>query len=501
MGSSLSPNPSDTTNALLKILINKVDNGTFSEHDASLPIWLGPPSTVIWIQTLAYASLSASLLSAFGAVLCKQWLGYFNTSRFGKGSLGERCKHRQRKLDELETWQVRTIIDTLPILLQLSLLFFGIALSANIWAQAHTVASVIIGTTALGVVFYSFTVIASLKSPDCPFQTPVSTMLKSVCQGVALMIRRPSWSAILSGSRKHLLGVFRGGYDMVMKVTHILRHHFGLRGRDDLESAIVSGPTLPSAALQLKQSVSSLKSLEARSIRWILETSTDMDTIIAAVRMVPEIDWLAEDNLTDLMDQLESHLYGCLDVTQELLSLTRPRALLCLKAIMHLHLQRDLSISFRIRINGIDSMAHSCFYNLPTDSELIILYCVQGLPVYEDLMSFSQSLSLSGRMWMAHMFTYRLRKGDCATEFEGCVIRFISACLDDETSPGRLVADCLLSVGLLIGWQHNQQHLPKLEERQGLLYYSVNAWLTVFQGRYSTSPRFNHYTLGGCPIQ
>lgn len=103
MSPGLTPNPNDTTNALLKILINKVANGTFLDQDASLPTWTGPSSTVIWIQTLAYTSLSTSLLAAFGAVLCRQWLGYFKTSRLGKGSLAERCKRRQHKLDGLET--------------------------------------------------------------------------------------------------------------------------------------------------------------------------------------------------------------------------------------------------------------------------------------------------------------------------------------------------------------------------------------------------------------
>ena len=176
MGSSLIPNPSDTTNALLMILINKVDNDTFSAQQASLPVWNGPSSTTVWIQTLAYMSLSSSLLAAFGAVLEKQWLGHFKTSRFGKGALHERCKRRQQKFDGLETWHFSAVISTLPILLQLSLLFFGIALAADIWTQQHTVASVVMATTVFGVIFYFFTLVASLKSPDCPFQTPVSTM-------------------------------------------------------------------------------------------------------------------------------------------------------------------------------------------------------------------------------------------------------------------------------------------------------------------------------------
>ena len=109
MESGLSPDPSDTTNALLKILINKVDNGTFSDHDTSLPVWNGPSSTIIWIQVLAYASFSTRLLAAFGAVLGKQWLGHFKTSRFGRGSLhdalGENANHQLLSaIEAYPTW-------------------------------------------------------------------------------------------------------------------------------------------------------------------------------------------------------------------------------------------------------------------------------------------------------------------------------------------------------------------------------------------------------------
>ncbi|KAG2097044.1 uncharacterized protein F5147DRAFT_747531 [Suillus discolor] len=77
MESNLSPGPSDTTNALLKQLV-QIGLGNLAEAG---PIPLDPASTwsltapTLWIQTIAYASLSMSLLAAFGALLGKQWLG------------------------------------------------------------------------------------------------------------------------------------------------------------------------------------------------------------------------------------------------------------------------------------------------------------------------------------------------------------------------------------------------------------------------------------------
>ncbi|KAG1799578.1 uncharacterized protein BJ212DRAFT_1288026, partial [Suillus subaureus] len=75
MEANLSPDPSDTTNALLKQLVyiglgNLAAAGSTPADPVST---LSPPAPTLWIQTIAYASLSMSLLAAFGAVLGKQW--------------------------------------------------------------------------------------------------------------------------------------------------------------------------------------------------------------------------------------------------------------------------------------------------------------------------------------------------------------------------------------------------------------------------------------------
>ena len=98
---------------------------------------------------LAYTSLFTSLLAAFGAILGKQWLTHFKTSRFGEAVLYEHYKIRRRKLDEMKRWHLSTIMATLPTFLQLSLLFFGIALAENIWIHQHTIPSMVMAATAL----------------------------------------------------------------------------------------------------------------------------------------------------------------------------------------------------------------------------------------------------------------------------------------------------------------------------------------------------------------
>lgn len=110
--------------------------------------------------------------------------GYFKTSQFGTGYIDDRCKQRQRKLDGLETWQLKALISILPLHLQSSLLFINISLSVNLWTQKMIIAWFVIGTTVLGVDFYTPTVFAPLISPDCLFHTPGSIMLNCVRKSV-----------------------------------------------------------------------------------------------------------------------------------------------------------------------------------------------------------------------------------------------------------------------------------------------------------------------------
>ncbi|KIK40499.1 hypothetical protein CY34DRAFT_41033, partial [Suillus luteus UH-Slu-Lm8-n1] len=69
---AMQPNPLDTTNALLVLLIQISLNGPSAAQSTSLSSSTNYPS-IFWMQALAYMSLALSLLAAFGAVMGKQW--------------------------------------------------------------------------------------------------------------------------------------------------------------------------------------------------------------------------------------------------------------------------------------------------------------------------------------------------------------------------------------------------------------------------------------------
>jgi len=178
-------------------LIQVIANGSNAVNVSNLPSSTYPSSTV-WMQTLSYASLAFSVLAAFGAVMGKQWINSYKTTR-GRGSLEDRGLERQRKLEGLEYWNLRTVLGALLVLLQISLLLFGLSLSANMFRQTIAVSSVIIGTTAFGMIFYLTTILVSVLSPYSPCQSPGSKIIGTIFKDflpVRSISPNDSWRAV-----------------------------------------------------------------------------------------------------------------------------------------------------------------------------------------------------------------------------------------------------------------------------------------------------------------
>ena len=175
--SQLQPDTGDETAALLRVLIYKVDNTTFGNDAPTLPQWTGPPRAIVQVQAILYASLAATLLSAFLAMLGKQWLNRYSSTDM-RGTAVERSQNRQCKLDGIVAWYFNHVMESLPLMLQVALLLFGCALSRYLWEVNTTVASVVLGVTSFGIVLYLFVVVAGAASETCPYQTPGSHGLR-----------------------------------------------------------------------------------------------------------------------------------------------------------------------------------------------------------------------------------------------------------------------------------------------------------------------------------
>ncbi|KAG1886745.1 hypothetical protein F4604DRAFT_1285155 [Suillus subluteus] len=121
---------------------------------------------------------------------------------------------------------------------------------ANMWTQQTTISSVIICTTASGILFYAGTIIVSMLRPDSPFQTPGSEAMKAI------------W-----------------------------KKYFPDRSTSTLNDT----------------------SIKLTAMRWILETSTNPKVVEAAAGMVPLIQWPQKFDPSAIYARLRDNFVACRD--------------------------------------------------------------------------------------------------------------------------------------------------------------------------------------------
>lgn len=309
----MGPNSATTTDALLTQIITLMvmnSQGTPITDNYPLPVPPAYSNGQVWFQTMAYASLSFSLLAAFGAVLGKQWLRFYRLKRFGCGSLEERGRSRQQKFDSLEAWHLDAVLQTFPVLLEISLLLFGISLSSYVWTQQRTITAVIIAATVLGFLFHWCTLLASLLSPDCPFQTPATLILR-------------------------MTGAFMWAVSMVIQKKDRDLHTLSASFLSFLRGITASISKLVQRLLSPKPSNDA--GTES-AICWVLATSTDPDDITSAALLIPTITWSPNSDIASHRQRLRDIFLACFDAEGRLRPSAEDRAVACGRALNHLYL-------------------------------------------------------------------------------------------------------------------------------------------------------------------
>ncbi|KAH7921772.1 hypothetical protein BV22DRAFT_1095901 [Leucogyrophana mollusca] len=499
MQSSFSADPTATTNVLLMQLIHTANTTAFADQNFDLPA-NGPGSTVIWVQSLIYASLSASLLAALGAVLGKQWLGHYR--RRGTGTVDERAMRRQQKLNSFIAWHFHAVLEVLPVLLQISLLLFGVALSAFVWTEQTTVGAVVIGTMALGILFYISITVASLISPDCPFQTPPSTIIA--------MIREAFWRPLLRYFRDKARNAWekREGavaivllpaffvYQYFRRFRRFLAAHqtvfqvgpfwrmvthrgapvdFGLTA---LESSPASVP-LPQTPLKLEIPVRSADKLAVPAIVWLIETSTDPEVIATAARMVPDVEWPVELDILPAYLQLCDAFMGCFvsiaDTSGgwQLAPLGQERALACGKALVHLYCNRSY-LKFKPYWRGgfwHPRLFHlfACLRRNCYDRSTAFI-CDIGVLLFSGRHDRFPQVPDTCRTWVSHLLPPLLSvlAGD---EVRQMAVEATIGLVTRPFPPRKILADCLLSAAIVMGIDVDKRELVKFDK--GLVCRSI----------------------------
>ncbi|KAJ7670347.1 hypothetical protein B0H17DRAFT_1246086, partial [Mycena rosella] len=134
--------------------------GLFSAVDSAFIIQIQPeikrtgtPLIIVLAQSLLYISLGSTLFAALLAVLGKQWLMFYSAAG-ERGTIEARGLERQRKFDGLRRWKFDTVMQIFPLLPQLGLFLFAVALSVYLWSIHLSLAIIVISFTSFGVTTY-----------------------------------------------------------------------------------------------------------------------------------------------------------------------------------------------------------------------------------------------------------------------------------------------------------------------------------------------------------
>ena len=472
--SELKPDYQEMNNTLLEMLLNATTGTLPAGSVTSIPRWSGPDPVVVQVQCILYATLFATLLAAFLAMLGKQWLNRYRQSET-RGSTADRCRVRERKLTGIETWKFHVVMESLPLILQCALILLGFALSRYLWEINRSVSSVVIGFACFGFLFYLLIATMSVLSFDCPFQTPFSLLIRFA---IGLVI--PYWRNVRQafGPKQHspqseTLGA-RLDLPLSMNVVG---------GEHELEASITALACIAPAVVQFSQSVTPLfiqelgaegDRLDARCINRMFKISTDADVITSIMDFIPEVIW--HSGIKDVpFKRIHNTLMDCFDLSGPhpvVIPKWRDVAYLSARAFVHIGLQRRCITQYEEHERDSWKALHANHPLLsPTDYSpdpdlAAVLFMVDMTLGYDNKFPWRQTrMTPLHREWMSHVFLYY-------AWHEGQVSEVVMDFAEDSMSlkePSPIViTDCLFIAGLMIGIRFHVSDITTRDKRSGL---------------------------------
>ena len=448
---------------VLKIIASASLGNAPTGADAAFPQWAGPDPTIVHVQVILYSSLATSILAAFIAMLGKQWLNRYAKVEM-RGSVIDRSRHRQRKINGMDTWHFDLVMESLPLMLQAALLLFSYALSNYLFFINKTIASVIIGFGAFGILFYFIIVSAATFSYNCPFQTPLSLVIRRLVRFDSEHKRflQRTWSRFSS-----IVSSIRGWKLPRLKCGGPTPPH-----TDNAVPRITEQPP----TLFNKDTDWEAYVLDTDCIVWMFKMSMDADVIMAILKFIPEIVWHSGIRTTPL-EKLYDTLVECSDrssghpiVTPKL----KDKAYLAAKAFLHLTIQRKC-IGDGCDANVLKSISDSHLPICPQDykddpdltSTLRIIDCVLGSSKPVDWQH--SSFTAAHHAWMGHILLYRAwdvlekRREQLPDDVKQFILHSFRS---EPPSPTPIITDCLFIIGLILEIPLHPDDLSAVDKRQ-----------------------------------
>ncbi|KAG1852210.1 hypothetical protein F4604DRAFT_1300199 [Suillus subluteus] len=214
--------------------------------------------------------------------------------------------------------------------------------------------------------------------------------------------------------------------------------------------------------------------LEAPSIKWLLETSTDPEVFLAAASLVPQVEWPLDLDISDILPQLYDIFTSCVDIQMQIVPSLEEKTSACVTALSHLYYGRVLQAhpghSDFICSESTDFMVFLEMGPL-CKANYTILYTTINLCLPEDsnhgwFPLVSATCPDSVLEWLSHVLPYHFVTGRVDEDGERLATTVISKLLSYPSSPStQIVANCTLLACVMVGAQVDKKDIVRIDKR------------------------------------
>ncbi|KAG1887593.1 hypothetical protein F4604DRAFT_1950823 [Suillus subluteus] len=226
-----------------------------------------------------------------------------------------------------------------------------------------------------------------------------------------------------------------------------------------------------------------ISDLEAPSIKWLLETSTDPEVVLAAASLVPQVEWPLDLDVSDMLNQLHGIFRSCIDIHEKIVPSLEEKASACVMALSHLYYGCVLQ----------EYPYHGEFFGRArrdSDMFLQMILTLAGrrtadLTVLATTMNFRVSADRGSEFrwttfwldecpdsvleWMSHSLPYHFVTGRVNEDVEEFAIEVISKLLSSPFSPSnQIIANCTLLACVLVGVQFDKKVIIQVDKSAAL---------------------------------
>jgi hypothetical protein len=173
---NLSPDSSDTTNALLTQISQQLVNISNGTPLTSVAVQSGfkPTASAVRVNVLWFLSLILSLSCALSATLMQQWARRYRELAQRRGAFHRRGRMRAYIFDGINRFRMAQAVATMPMLLHISVFLFFAGLVEFLFPIYTTVAYATVGGIMVFALAYAILTVLPNIYLNCPYATPLS---------------------------------------------------------------------------------------------------------------------------------------------------------------------------------------------------------------------------------------------------------------------------------------------------------------------------------------